>query len=312
MTRWVKTDSRCPRALENGRELYDKFSKRWLPEIERELRRKIPPPSSLPVSLHRAMRHSLLAGGKRLRPLLVLAAAESCGGNPAHAMPSACAVELIHTYSLVHDDLPCMDDDDLRRGRPTCHKVFGEATALLAGDALLTRAFGVLSLQKPSSIHPLQHFVGALAEAAGSRNLIAGQVADMEAENRPVTAADLKFIHSGKTSAMIRVSLRLGAMSANASEPTLRALDKFGHFTGLAFQVMDDILDCTQSAEVLGKSPGKDVAAGKATYPALLGLDGARREARRLTALARRALAPVKGNRALLSSFAEVLLGRKS
>jgi geranylgeranyl diphosphate synthase type II len=288
------------------------FSNEWLPAVERALRACIPVGSTRPSSLHKAMRHSLLAGGKRLRPLLVLAAAKSCGANPASAMPAACAVELIHTYSLVHDDLPCMDNDDLRRGRPTCHKVFGEAIALLAGDALLTAAFEILATQKPTPRYSTAAFVAELANAAGSRNLIAGQVADMEAEREPVSAPVLRFIHSRKTAAMIRVCLRLGAMTANATPSRIAALDKFGLFAGLAFQIVDDILDCTQSAEVLGKSPGKDVAAGKATYPALMGLKGARAEAARLTTSAYRALDLSDKNNALLASFAAALLNRTS
>jgi geranylgeranyl diphosphate synthase type II len=257
------------------------------------------------------MRHSLLAGGKRLRPILTMAAAETCGvKDPAGILPAACAVELIHTYSLVHDDLPCMDDDDLRRGRPTSHKVFGEGVAVLAGDALLTRAFGLIAEIKPAKRYPLSLLLEEMASAAGSLQLIAGQVADLEAEGKKLSIADVRFIHERKTAAMVVLSLRLGAMSANATPAQLKALTEFGQALGLAFQIIDDILDVTQSSEQLGKSAGKDLKASKATYPAVIGLEASRKEAARLTNKALRALDPLGSRGGRLREMGGYLLGR--
>ena len=280
-------------------------------EVDAAMNRFLPRASVKPPTIHRAMRYSLFAGGKRMRPILCLAAAEACGGRTADALPAACAVECIHTYSLIHDDLPCMDDDDLRRGRPTSHKVFGEGIAVLAGDALLTAAFAILAKTKPTPRHSLRDFLEELACAAGSRRLIAGQVADLEGEGKKPTPAQLRFIHEGKTAAMIAASLRLGAMSANATPRQLAALGRFGSNLGLAFQVVDDILDCTQTTAQLGKSAGKDVAAQKSTYPALLGIDAARRTARRLTSSAHAALEAFGPQAARLREIADYLLERK-
>jgi len=259
-------------------------------EIDRELDRYLPKANTKPATLHKAMRYSLFAGGKRLRPILCLAAAEACGGNVTNALPLACALECIHTYSLVHDDLPSMDNDDYRRGRPTCHKVFGDGIAVLAGDALLTIAFEIVSTAKPARRYDMSTLLREIAVAAGSQKLIAGQVADLEAEGRKVKRNQLRFIHENKTAAILKSSVRLGAMSANADARKLRAVTQFGHELGLAFQVIDDILDVTQTSEILGKSAGKDVAAKKATYPAVIGLEKSRGEARRLTRQAHDAL----------------------
>jgi geranylgeranyl diphosphate synthase type II len=236
------------------------------------------------------MRYSLFAGGKRLRPILCLAAAEACRGKIDDALPLACALECIHTYSLVHDDLPSMDNDDFRRGRPTCHKVFGEGIAVLAGDALLTIAFEIVSRAKPSRRYDVSMLLREIAVAAGSQKLIAGQVADLEAEGKNVKRRELQFIHENKTAAILRSSVRLGAMSANADARKLSAITQFGQRLGLAFQIIDDILDVTQTSEILGKSAGKDVAAKKATYPAVIGLEKSRGEAKRLTREAHDAL----------------------
>lgn len=254
----------------------------WGEKVDHFLKKVLPSPRTRPTLLHEAMHYSLFNGGKRLRPILAIAAAEAAGSTPSRALPVAAAVECIHAYSLIHDDLPCMDNDDLRRGRPTCHKAFGEAVALLAGDALLTQAFAIIALA-PAGLYSIGDYVARLAEAAGSRHLIGGQVADMLAENQEIQPADLRFIHQGKTAAMISVSLRLGAMSAEASPDVVEKLAHFGRRLGLAFQVIDDILDVTQPSEILGKSAGKDITAGKATYPAMMGIEGARREASRLT-----------------------------
>lgn len=279
--------------------------------VDAALDRSLPKASVKPATIHRAMRYSLFAGGKRLRPIACLAAAEACGGSLEDALPAACAVECIHTYSLVHDDLPCMDDDDFRRGRPTSHKVFGEGIAVLTGDALLTQAFAILATARETPRYKMRNLLNELSTAAGSRQLIAGQVADLEAEGKQSSRAELRFIHQAKTAAMIVVSLRLGAMSANATPARLTALTNFGQNLGLAFQVIDDILDITQTTEKLGKSAGKDLTAQKTTYPALIGLEAARREARRLTQAAHRALDPLGPRADRLRELADYLLARE-
>jgi geranylgeranyl diphosphate synthase type II len=258
--------------------------------IDRTLDGYLPKANTKPATLHKAMRYSLFAGGKRLRPILCLAAAEACRGKVKNALPLACALECIHTYSLVHDDLPSMDNDDFRRGRPTCHRVFGDGIAVLAGDALLTIAFEIVSRTKPTSRYDISVLLREIAVAAGSQKLIAGQVADLEAEGKRVKRGQLQFIHQNKTAAMLKSSVRLGAMSANADARKLSGITRFGERLGLAFQIIDDILDVTQTSEVLGKSAGKDVAAKKATYPAVIGLEKSRAEARRLTHQAHDAL----------------------
>jgi len=261
--------------------------------VDETLNALLPRESVKPKTIHRAMRYSVFAGGKRLRPILCLAAAECCGGELPAALPLACAVECVHTYSLIHDDLPCMDDDDFRRGRPTSHKVFGEGIAVLAGDALLTFAFEVAARVQGWPRYSLRDVVRELAVACGSRHLIAGQVVDLESEGKKVSLPLLKFIHQSKTAALLCSSIRLGAMSANATAGQLQRLSDFGRALGLAFQVIDDILDVTQTSEKLGKSAGKDVTAEKATFPAVVGLDRSRKVARTLTEEAREALLPL-------------------
>jgi geranylgeranyl diphosphate synthase type II len=281
-------------------------------EIDRALDYYLPKTNVKPATLHKAMRYSLFAGGKRLRPILCLAAAEACRGKVSNALPLACALECIHTYSLVHDDLPSMDNDDYRRGRPTCHKVFGDGIAVLAGDALLTIAFEIVSRAKPAPRYDMSILLREIAVAAGSQKLIAGQVADLEAEGRKVKRDQLRFIHENKTAAILKSSIRLGAMSANADAKKLRAVTQFGHGLGLAFQVIDDILDVTQSSEILGKSAGKDIAAKKATYPAVIGLEKSRAEARRLTRRAHDALSVFRdGEAEPLHCLANYLLERE-
>jgi len=254
--------------------------KNWLRRTKRAVDRvlldSVPAAKTKPATIHRAMRYSLVAGGKRLRPVLCCAASEACGGTVREALPAACAVEYVHTYSLIHDDLPCMDDDDLRRGKPTSHKVFGEGIAVLAGDALLTQAFAVLAKSKPRRRFSVADLVEELACAAGSRGLIAGQVADLEAEGRKPGEPALYFIHAAKTGMLLRAALKLGGMCAGGTKRQIEALDHFGFALGLAFQIQDDILDATQSARKLGKTAGKDAAAGKMTFPALFGLDRSR------------------------------------
>jgi len=271
----------------------------------------LPSARTAPASIHKAMRYAVFAGGKRLRPVLCVAAAEACGGSTAAALPAACAVEVMHTYSLVHDDLPCMDDDDLRRGRPTCHKVYGEGMAVLCGDALLTEAFALMGRAKRTKRHAVASMVAELAETGGSRMLIGGQVMDLEGEGKTLNKRQLVRIHEAKTAALLTCSLRLGAMSANATPQQLEAVSKFGRALGLAFQVIDDILDVTQSTEVLGKTAGKDAAVDKATYPAILGLERSRKEAARLTSQAMEALQPLRGKGRCLRAIAEYLLQRE-
>jgi geranylgeranyl diphosphate synthase type II len=270
----------------------------------------LPGSSACPGRLAEAMRYSLLGGGKRLRPILALMAAEACGADPNSAMPAACALEMVHTYSLIHDDLPSMDDDDLRRGRPTCHKAFDEATAVLAGDALLTLAFEVLARE----IRPAEaaaRCVLALAEGAGPSGMVGGQMADLQAEGRlDANLAELEAIHRRKTGALLRSSLKMGAIVAGADEAILDALDVYGHAVGLAFQIVDDLLDVQGDEAKLGKRVNKDHGLGKWTYPGLLGLEGSRRHARRLADEAVRVLDPLGGRGARLRALALDLLER--
>lgn len=270
----------------------------------------LPSEKTKPATIHRAMRYSLFAGGKRMRPALTLAAAEACGGREVDALPLACAVECIHTYSLIHDDLPAMDNDDFRRGKPTNHKVFGEGIAVLAGDALLTQAFEITALAKSWPRYSHRDLVLEVAKASGSLQLIAGQVADLEGEGKKLGVAELRYIHERKTSALLCCAVRLGGMSANCTPAQLRALTDFGYHVGLAFQVIDDILDVTQTSEQLGKTAGKDVTAQKATYPSIVGLEKSRKIAQQLTAKAFAALKPFKGRAAALEALAHYLLTR--
>jgi geranylgeranyl diphosphate synthase, type II len=281
-------------------------------KIDRALDRYLPKANTKPATLHKAMRYSLFAGGKRLRPILCLASAEACRGNINDALPLACALECIHTYSLVHDDLPSMDNDDFRRGRATCHKVFGDGIAVLAGDALLTIAFEIVSRAKPAPRYDISTLLREVAVAAGSQKLIAGQVSDLEAEGKSVKREQLQFIHENKTAAILKSSVRLGAMSANADARKLSGITRFGQGLGLAFQIIDDILDVTQTSEILGKSAGKDLTARKATYPAVIGLDKSRAEASRLTRQAHNALSVFSSSEAEpLHALANYLLERE-
>lgn len=278
--------------------------------VNRALDAFLPKATVKPVTIHRAMRYSLFAGGKRMRPALCLAAAEACGGRRAEAMPLACAVECIHTYSLIHDDLPAMDNDDLRRGKPTNHKVFGEGIAVLAGDALLTQAFEIAAQCRGWPCYSHRDIVLELARASGSLQLVGGQVADLEAEGKSISKSQLRYIHERKTSALLCCSVRLGGMSANCTPRQLVALTDFGYHVGLAFQVIDDILDVTQTSQQLGKTAGKDTAVQKATYPAIVGLDRSRRIAAELTQRAFEALAPFRGRAQALEAIAQYVLRR--
>ncbi|MEI6781290.1 MAG: polyprenyl synthetase family protein [Verrucomicrobiota bacterium] len=278
--------------------------------VNQALDRFLPAAAAKPATIHRAMRYSLFAGGKRMRPALCLAAAAACGGDEAAAMPLACAVECIHTYSLIHDDLPAMDNDDYRRGKLTNHKVFGEGIAVLAGDALLTQAFEIAVKCQGWPRYSHQRIVLELAQAAGSLQLIAGQVADLEGEGKLISAQQLRYIHERKTSALLCGSARLGGMSANCTPAQLKALTEFGYHVGLAFQVIDDILDVTQTSEKLGKTAGKDTKAQKATYPAIVGLEASREIAAQLTQRAFSSLKSFKGKAVALEALAEFLLRR--
>lgn len=278
--------------------------------VDASLDHFLPKATAKPATIHKAMRYSLFAGGKRMRPALVLAAAEACGGEQESALPLACAVECIHTYSLIHDDLPGMDNDDFRRGKPTNHKVFGEGIAVLAGDALLTQAFEITALAKGWPRYSHRDLVLEVAKASGSLQLIAGQVADLEGEGKELSVPQLRYIHERKTSALLCCSVRLGGMSANCTPAQLQALTDFGYNVGLAFQVIDDILDVTQTSETLGKTAGKDVAAQKATYPRLVGLEKSKKIAAQLTQKAYDALKPFKGRAVALEALARYLLER--
>ena len=246
-----------------------------------------------PASLRRAMEYSLLAGGKRLRPVLCLASCELAGGDTRLALPTACALEMVHTMSLIHDDLPAMDDDDLRRGRPTNHKMFGEATAILAGDALLCQAFEMVAGR--SSGVPAQRLLAVTAElarAAGAPGLVGGQVVDLASEGKRVPLETLEFIHLHKTAALLEVSVISGALIAGAAEALVANLRRYARNIGLAFQIIDDVLDVTADSATLGKTAGKDLLTEKSTYPALLGLEASRRSATELITAAKAALAP--------------------
>jgi geranylgeranyl diphosphate synthase type II len=263
-----------------------------------------------PRRIHEAMRYSMQAGGKRIRPVLVLAAAELFG-EKSDALPAAIAIECVHTYSLIHDDLPCMDNDDLRRGRPTAHKQFDEATALLAGDALLTHAFALLAENYPTALGA--EMVHELAAAAGSAHLIGGQMEDLLAEKKAdATAAELEFIHLSKTAAMIKASLALGGACGGATKNDLGALHDTGHHLGLAFQIIDDVLDATADTATLGKTAGKDAKTGKTTFVKLHGLDASRRFAREHTEAAGAALARLPGDKTFLTALVERMAKRSS
>jgi geranylgeranyl diphosphate synthase type II len=278
--------------------------------VNRALDQFLPAATVRPATIHKAMRYSLFAGGKRMRPALCLAAAAACNGSEKEAMPLACAVECIHTYSLIHDDLPAMDDDDYRRGKLTNHKVFGEGIAVLAGDALLTQAFEIAGHCQGWPRYSHRTLILELASAAGSLQLIAGQVADLEAEGHKISARQLRYIHERKTSALLCCSVRLGGMSANCTESQLNALTSFGYHVGLAFQVIDDILDVTQTSETLGKTAGKDTRAQKATYPSIVGLEKSRKIAAALTDKAFDSLKVFQGKAKALQGLAEFLLQR--
>jgi geranylgeranyl diphosphate synthase type II len=280
--------------------------------VDAALERLMPSESTTPSSIHRAMRYSVFAGGKRIRPVLCVETARIFSGDTASAVQVGCALEFIHTYSLIHDDLPALDNDDLRRGKPTNHKVFGEAIAILAGDALLTLAFQTLAAAPIESERRLKILVEVSQAAGTDRGMIGGQVADIEAERKPVDEAGLEYIHRSKTAALIRASVVAGALAGGATSDDLSRIRDFGEHIGWAFQVVDDLLDVEESSAALGKTAGKDQAQQKATYPALYGLEKSRAIAAELEAKALREL-DVYGERAArLRQVGEFLVARRS
>ena len=280
--------------------------------VDAELDRLVPPESAAPATIHRAMRYSLFAGGKRIRPILCLEAARAVADAPDGVVASACSLELIHTYSLIHDDLPALDNDDYRRGKLTNHKVFGDAMAILAGDALLTLAFQVLA-QLPVSPDRKTRLIEELSTAAGTvGGMIGGQVADLEGEGKPPDAQLLETIHRAKTGALLRASLRLGAIHAGATSEQYAALSCYGEHVGLAFQIVDDILDVEESSEALGKTAGKDAQQHKITFPAVYGLAHSRAMAEQECERAHQVLAPFGDRAARLHELADLIVHRKS
>ena len=276
--------------------------------IDRSLDQHLGQGQPWPARLRDAMRYSVFAGGKRLRPILVLLASDACVGPIDAALPAACAVEMIHTYSLIHDDLPAMDDDDLRRGQPTCHLKFDEATAILAGDALLTLAFQSLAEIRPPAV--ALRCVEELSRAAGSAGMVGGQMDDLSAAEGTGDLAWLQSLHSRKTGALLTVSLRLGGLIAGADEGKMRALTAYGQSLGLAFQIADDLLDAVGNAENTGKGVQKDQKAGKLTYPLLIGVEESRRRARELADAARDSLRPLGPAASRLAALADYVVER--
>lgn len=261
--------------------------------IDEALNQYLPPETEYPQTIHEAMRYSVFAGGKRLRPILVIAAAEVVGGRAEKVLPTACAIELIHTFSLIHDDLPAIDNDDYRRGKLTCHKVFGEDMAILAGDGLLTHAFQLLAQNseiKTINKEAMPLVIKEVAAAIGTLGLIGGEVVDIQSEGKEIDLPRLEYIHSHKTGALIAISLRVGAMLMDAQEEEIEALFQYGKLIGLAFQIVDDILNVEGDEVQLGKPVGSDLRQKKATYPALFGLEESRQKARRLVEEAKKEL----------------------
>jgi geranylgeranyl diphosphate synthase, type II len=280
--------------------------------VDAALERLLPQASARPSSIHTAMRYSVFAGGKRIRPILCLESARIFAPDTTPAMHPACAIEMIHTYSLIHDDLPALDDDDLRRGKPTCHKKFGEAIAILAGDALLTLAFETISVTPVASAQSVA-MVKEVASAAGTINgMVGGQVADLEAERQRIEPEMLEYIHRSKTAALIRASVTAGALCVDAGPDDVARLRRFGETIGWAFQVTDDILDVEESSAALGKTAGKDIVQQKATYPAIHGLQHSHEIANDLASKAIAELAPYREGASRLREIAEYLVIRRA
>jgi len=296
------------RYLQEKKEIVDEALEKYFPSrLARE--------PAFVVTLQEAMRYSLFAGGKRIRPILSIAAFEAVGGEGDRILPFACALEMIHTYSLIHDDLPAIDNDDYRRGRPTCHKVFGEAIGILAGDALLTEAFRLMSdpsRQEDFSVNEglILRVINEVAYAAGISGMVGGQVVDVESEGREVDPSTVQYIHTHKTGAMILVSVRVGAKIGGATEKVLAAMTSYGEKIGLTFQIADDLLNIEGDAAVLGKSIGSDRSKGKATYPSVLGLTESKKRARELTESALDALTPFGREADSLREIARFIISR--
>ncbi|HXH84546.1 MAG TPA: farnesyl diphosphate synthase [Candidatus Tectomicrobia bacterium] len=282
--------------------------------VDAALDRALPPADAPPPTIHQAMRYSVLAPGKRLRPILVMAGAEAVGGRADAVLDTACALELIHAYSLIHDDLPAMDDDDYRRGRLTNHKVFGEAIAILAGDALLTLAFRLIAANAAHVVDPavVARVVADVADAAGTQGMVGGQVVDLESEGKTISAAELDDIHLRKTAALIRVALRAGALLGGGDAAQVEAVSRAGLALGLAFQIVDDILDVEGSLEELGKTAGSDARKRKVTYPSLHGLAASRARARALVDETKQALVPLGAAADPIRALADFVLERRS
>jgi geranylgeranyl diphosphate synthase type II len=281
--------------------------------LDVELDRLVPADTVFPTNIHRAMRYSLFAGGKRIRPILCIEAARAVSESVNGIETAACTLELIHTYSLIHDDLPALDNDDYRRGKLTCHKVFGEALAILAGDALLTLAFQVLAQIEAISAERKARLVAELATAAGTHGgMIGGQVADLEGEGKTPTPELLESIHRAKTGALLRASVRMGAIYAGASDTQYEALSRYGEHAGLAFQIVDDVLDVEESSESLGKTAGKDAQQQKITFPAVYGLERSHSMAAEECARAHAALEPFRARARRLHELADLIVSRKS
>jgi geranylgeranyl diphosphate synthase, type II len=286
--------------LEESKKLVDSFMEQLLPGKD-----------EAPSTIHKAMRHSVFAGGKRVRPILVLASGQSLDGDREVLLHLGAAIEMMHTYSLIHDDLPALDNDDLRRGQPTCHKVFGEAMAILAGDALMTRCYQVLANLPKIQDSVKIRIISEIAVATGTVNgMIGGQVVDLESEGKSIDAATLEYIHHSKTGALLAACVRCGALAAGANPKQLGMLSKFGNKIGLVFQIVDDILDVTSSSEMLGKTAGKDEKAKKATYPALYGIEASRKKAKELADSALRCIESFGEQANVLRSLAQFIVSR--
>jgi len=284
--------------------------------VDSALERYLPKREELTSNLHRAMQHSLFAGGKRIRPILSIASFEAAGGKGERILPFACALEMIHTYSLIHDDLPAIDNDDYRRGKPTCHKVFGEAIAILAGDGLLTEAFRLMTHQpakdRPSGDEALVlDLINEVAQAAGVLGMVGGQVVDIESEGKAVDLPTVQYIHTHKTGAMILASVRVGAKLGGAKETLLKALTRYGESLGLAFQVADDILNVEGRVALMGKKTGSDLVKGKATYPSVLGVDESKIRSKELVEMAVDALKPLGPEADPLREIARFIIARE-
>jgi geranylgeranyl diphosphate synthase type II len=297
--------------LQEKKEIVDLALEKYFPSQPDSIEGEV-----IPAPLHKAIRYSLFAGGKRIRPILSMAAFESVGGKGDTILPFSCALELIHTYSLIHDDLPALDNDDYRRGNPTCHKVFGEAIGILAGDALLTEAFRLMTNQviQEFSLHNGRlalDVIHQVAQAAGVFGMVGGQVVDIESEGKGVDFPTLQYIHTHKTGALILVSVRVGAMLGGANKETLKALTRFGEGIGLTFQIADDILNVEGKAALLGKKTGSDLSRRKATYPSLFGLEESKRRAKELVTSAIEAIRSFGSEAEPLREIAWFILSRE-